>query len=100
MRARIDVERLSAEIEELARISDSPYPSVTRILFTDADMRARRWLTARMQEAGLTVRVDAVGNIFGRWEGADPAAAAVATVDATCRSVRSKSPALLIECTR
>ena len=79
MRARIDAERLSAEIEELARISDSPYPSVTRILFTDADMRARRWLTARMQEAGLTVRVDAVGNIFGRWEGADPAAAAVAT---------------------
>ena len=73
------MERLSAEIEELARISDSPYPSVTRILFTDADMRARRWLTARMQEAGLTVRVDAVGNIFGRWEGADPAAAAVAT---------------------
>jgi ureidoglycolate amidohydrolase len=79
VRAPIDAERLSAEIEELAGISDSEYPSVTRVLFTDTDMRARRWLTARMQEAGLTVRVDAVGNIFGRWEGGDPSAAAVAT---------------------
>ena len=79
MRAPIDTERLSAEIEELARISDSPYPSVTRVLFTEADMRARRWLTGRMEDAGLAVRVDAVGNIFGRWEGTDPDAAAVAT---------------------
>lgn len=79
MRASIDAARLSAEIEELARISDSEYPSVTRVLFTDTDMRARRWLTARMEEAGLAVRVDAVGNIFGRWEGEDPSAAAVAT---------------------
>lgn len=75
----VDAERLSDEIEELARISDSPYPSVTRVLFTETDMRARRWLTGRMEEAGLAVRVDAVGNIFGRWEGADPAAAPVAT---------------------
>jgi len=75
----IDAERLSAEIEELARFSDSPYPSVTRVLFTDADMRARSWLTARMEEAGLAVRTDAVGNVFARWEGDDPAARPVAT---------------------
>jgi N-carbamoyl-L-amino-acid hydrolase len=77
--AAVDGERLAAEIEELARISDSAYPSVTRVLFTDADLRARAWLTERMEAAGLAVRVDAAGNIFGRWEGEDPEAAPVAT---------------------
>ncbi len=40
----IDTERLIAELEYLARISDTPYPSVTRVLFTSADLRAREWL--------------------------------------------------------
>jgi N-carbamoyl-L-amino-acid hydrolase len=76
---RIDAARLDAEIEELARISDTPYPSVTRVLFTDTDMRARAWLTDRMRDAALDVRVDAIGNVIGRWEGADPGAPPVAT---------------------
>ncbi len=79
MSAAVDRERLSREIEEIARFSDSEYPSVTRVLFTESDMRARAWLTGRMEAAGLSVRTDAVGNIFGRWEGDDPAAPAVAT---------------------
>ncbi len=29
--------------------------------------------------AGLTVRVDAIGNVFARWEGSDPTAAVVGT---------------------
>lgn len=76
---RVDGERLAAEIEELARISDSPYPSVTRVLFTPADMRAREWMAARMDQAGLAVRTDAVGNVFARWETGEPGAAPVAT---------------------
>jgi ureidoglycolate amidohydrolase len=75
----VDGARLASEIEELARISDSDFPSVTRVLFTETDMRARAWLSARMRDAGLAVRADAAGNIFGRWEGEDPAAAPVAT---------------------
>jgi N-carbamoyl-L-amino-acid hydrolase len=77
--APIDASRLEAEIEELARFSDTPYPSVTRILFTEQDLRARRWLTERMEAAGLAVRVDAIGNIVARWEGSDPGLPAVAT---------------------
>jgi N-carbamoyl-L-amino-acid hydrolase len=76
---RVDGDRLAREIEELARISDSPYPSVTRVLFTETDMRARAWLTERMEAAGLAVRADAAGNVFGRLEGEDPGAAPVAT---------------------
>jgi ureidoglycolate amidohydrolase len=75
----VDGDRLASEIEELARISDSPYPSVTRVLFTETDLRARAWLRERMGAAGLAVRVDAAGNVFGRWEGEDPGAAPVAT---------------------
>ena len=79
MSVDVDQDRLSAEIEYLAQISDTAYPSVTRILFTDTDMRARAWLRERFEEAGLDVRVDAVGNMFGRWVGDDPHAAPVAT---------------------
>ena len=79
MSATVDSARLAAEIEELARFSDTEYPSVTRVLFTEPDMRARAWLVARMEAAGLAVRQDAVGNIVARWVGDDPDAAPVAT---------------------
>jgi ureidoglycolate amidohydrolase len=75
----VDGERLAAGIEDPALISDSAYPSVTRVLFTETDLRARRWLTERMEAAGLDVRIDAVGNVVGRWAGDDPGAAPVAT---------------------
>jgi ureidoglycolate amidohydrolase len=79
MSLSIDTERLAAEIEYLARISDTPYPSVTRVLFTSVDLRAREWLKLLYADAGLAVREDAVGNTFARWEGAEPSLAAVAT---------------------
>jgi ureidoglycolate amidohydrolase len=75
----IDGGRLWGEIEELARISDAPYPAVTRVLFTEADLRARQWMAERLRGAGLEVRVDAAGNAFARWAGAEPHLPAVAT---------------------
>ncbi len=79
MSPQIDTERLTAEIEYLARISDTPYPSVTRVLFSSVDLQAREWLKLLYAEAGLVVREDAVGNTFARWPGTDPAAEPVAT---------------------
>jgi ureidoglycolate amidohydrolase len=75
----IDEAGLSAEIEALAQISDTPYPSVTRVLFTETDLRARAFLKQRYAAAGLVVREDAVGNTFARWVGADAAAEPIAT---------------------
>ena len=75
----IDQERLAAEIEALAHFSDTPYPSVTRVLFTETDRQARAFLKKLYAEAGLTVHEDAVGNTYARWIGGDPAAPAVAT---------------------
>ncbi len=75
----IDEARLTAEIEALAQFSDSPYPSVTRVLFTPTDLRAREFLRERYAAAGLSVREDAVGNTFARWPGSDPRATPIAT---------------------
>jgi N-carbamoyl-L-amino-acid hydrolase len=52
---------------------------VTRIVFTPTDLQARAWVISRCEEVGLTVRQDAIGNIFARWNGADPSAPAVGT---------------------
>jgi N-carbamoyl-L-amino-acid hydrolase len=79
MNLEVDKQRLTSEIEELALISDAEAPAVTRIVFTPTDLRARAWFLERCKEAGLAVRQDAIGNIFARWKGQDPHAAAVAT---------------------
>src|ERR1700676_1775351 len=79
MNLEVEKDRLISEIEELSLISDAEAPAVTRIAFTPTDLRARAWCLARCKEAGLTVRHDAIGNTFARWNGQDPTAAAVAT---------------------
>jgi ureidoglycolate amidohydrolase len=79
MALTIDSDRLSAEIEELAAISDADPPAVTRIVFTPTDLKARAWLRSRCEAAGLSVRVDAVGNTFARWKGVEADAPVVGT---------------------
>src|SRR5271168_4387476 len=75
----IDRDRLLSEIDALASLSDAEAPAVTRIVFTPTDLKARAWLKARCEEAGLAVRQDAVGNTFARWIGSDPGAPAIGT---------------------
>jgi len=79
MKLEIDQQRLLSEIEALAAISDAESPAVTRIVFTPTDLKARAWMITHCEEAGLAVRQDAIGNIFARWVGSDPAAPAVGT---------------------
>ena len=79
MKLQIDQQRLQAEIDALATFSDAESPAVTRIAFTSTDLKARAWLISRCEEAHLAVRVDPIGNIFARWQGADPQAPAVGT---------------------
>jgi ureidoglycolate amidohydrolase len=79
MNLEIDRDRLLSEIEALASFSDAEAPAVTRIVFTPTDLKARLWMKARCEETGLTVRYDAIGNTFARWDGSDPAAPVVGT---------------------
>ncbi len=79
MTLTINRERLLSEIDALAAFSDAEAPAVTRIVFSPTDLKARAWMKARCEEAGLTVRQDAVGNTFARWDGSDATAPVVGT---------------------
>ncbi len=72
MVSSIDVARLSRELATLATISAAPAPVVTRVVFTDADLRGRAYVKGLCADAGLTIREDAVGNMFARLQGAEP----------------------------
>ncbi len=74
-----DGDRLAAQLGELASFSDDPPPSVTRVVYSDADRRARAWLRERIAAVGLELREDAIGTMYARWPGRDPEAPAVAT---------------------
>jgi ureidoglycolate amidohydrolase len=76
---QVDGDRLQKQIDELAAISAAPPPVVTRVLFSEADLRARAFVKKLCAEAGLVLREDAVGNIFARWQGRDASLPPVAT---------------------
>lgn len=83
MQIVVDSERLSSELATLAGFTHvEPSPdgtAVTRVVFTDDDLKARAWLKGLAEAEGFSVREDAVGNTFIRWEGTAPELAAVAT---------------------
>ena len=78
---KIDIDRVMHELQTLATHSscEQPPPAVTRVVYSNEDLTARQYLRGLYEDAGLSVRVDAVGNTFARWEGTDPAAAVVGT---------------------
>jgi ureidoglycolate amidohydrolase len=75
----LSIDRLIGELNTLARISEADPPVVTRVVFGEADLRARAYVRSLCEEAGLTVTVDAIGNTIARWPGSDPALAPVGT---------------------
>jgi len=83
MQIQIDEARLLAELQKLSTFTSiEPDPAgtaVTRIVFSSDDLRARAWLKDTVAAEGFSVRDDAVGNTFIRWEGAEPKLPAVAT---------------------
>jgi ureidoglycolate amidohydrolase len=76
---QVDIARLSGELEELAWFSDAAPPAVTRVVFTNPDLKARGFLQTLFAGSGLSVREDAAGNVFARWTGSAPQLPAVAT---------------------
>jgi N-carbamoyl-L-amino-acid hydrolase len=80
---QIDASRLERELKELSRFTSAEPAAegsaVTRVVFSEEDLRARNWLKEIAEREGLLVREDAVGNTFMRWEGLEPELPAVAT---------------------
>ena len=79
----VDSERLLQELRTLSRFTSVEQPkegtAVTRVVFSEDDLRARKWLKELAAAEGLSVREDAVGNTFFRWQGSQPELPAVAT---------------------
>ena len=75
----LSIDRLISELNTLSQISEADPPVVTRVLFSEADLRARAYVKGLCCEVGLEVHEDAVGNTFARWQGTEPALAPVAT---------------------
>ena len=73
----VDVERLWRRLSDLAEVGKQESGGVTRLSFTDEERAAKDLVTSFMEDAGLLVREDATGNLFGRREGKDPDAPAV-----------------------
>jgi ureidoglycolate amidohydrolase len=65
----VDASEIMAQLDALARLSDTPLPAVTRVVYTASDLAAREFVTGLCTELGLSVRSDAIGNTFARWEG-------------------------------
>jgi N-carbamoyl-L-amino-acid hydrolase len=74
---RIDAARLWRSLLELASIGATPLGGVRRITLTDLDRQGRDRVVEWFRAAGLEVRVDPIGNIFGRRAGRDPQRAPV-----------------------
>ena len=65
-------ERIMEVIQDLSRLTDTPGEGVTRFSYGELDRKAREYIIGKMEEMGLTVTVDPVGNLRGRWESEHP----------------------------
>ena len=70
---RIDGQRLWDSLMGFAAIGATPKGGVRRLTLTDVDRQGREKFRTECEAAGLTVRVDEIGNMFARRPGRDPA---------------------------
>ncbi len=73
----VDGGRLWERLGELAEIGRHEEGGVARLSFTPEERQAKELVASYMREAGLAVREDGAGNLFGRREGKNPGAPAV-----------------------
>ncbi|KHF41383.1 Zn-dependent hydrolase [Halalkalibacter okhensis] len=78
---QINQQRLWRTIHELGKIGagSNDAEGVTRLALSLEDLEARQYIIELMEESGLDVRVDVVGNIIGKLEGKDKFAPVVMT---------------------
>jgi N-carbamoyl-L-amino-acid hydrolase len=75
---RIDAARLLGRLRALGEIGRDAEGRLVRLAASDADRAGRDALVGWLRDAGLEVRVDRIGNVFGLWRaGPDPQAAPV-----------------------
>src|SRR5690625_2882648 len=75
--SRIDIERFWSTLERSAEIGPGRPGGLSRLAASDADRQMRDVFVDWCRQAGMTVRVDGIGNIFARRAGADGSLAPV-----------------------
>jgi len=66
----VNSQRLESTLFKLSEYGRNPDGGVTRLGYSETDMVARGYVIELMKDAGLSVRIDPAGNIFGRRDGA------------------------------
>ena len=61
----VNSQRLETTLEKLSEYGRNPDGGVTRLGYSETDMAAREYVIGLMKDAGLSVRIDPAGNIFG-----------------------------------
>jgi len=91
---QINKDRLLRDLNAVSRIGLGEGGSVTRLVFSVHELRSRQLLVHLMNQAGLDVRVDAAGNIFGRLAGGreGPAVLAGSHLDSVVQGGRYDGP--------
>lgn len=77
MTLELNAKRLQETMREQAAIGMTAEGGLDRLTLTDADRDVRDWFEDAMLDAGLDVRVDEMGNMFGRRPGTDPHAGTI-----------------------
>ncbi|QGZ65260.1 Zn-dependent hydrolase [Paraburkholderia acidisoli] len=75
----VDGARLWDSLERMARIGATPKGGVCRLALSELDRESRDLFVAWAKEAGCTIRVDQMGNVFARRPGRQANAAPVVT---------------------
>jgi beta-ureidopropionase / N-carbamoyl-L-amino-acid hydrolase len=73
----INKKRLMRDLNAIGRIGIGDRGSVTRLVFSIKELRSRQLLIHLMRQAGLAIQIDAIGNIFGRFDRGNSKAPAV-----------------------
>ncbi len=73
----IDARRLWQDLMTLGALGATPRGGSDRMALTDSDRDARNLFALWCAEAGLSLTIDAIGNMFARRDGTDPSLAPV-----------------------
>ena len=68
---RVNQARLETRIIELAQYGLKANGETERVAFSDADIKARKWVVTSLENLGLAVSIDYAGNIIGLRKGRD-----------------------------
>lgn len=69
---KFELKKVEGQIEELASIGGTVNGGTTRLAYTLEDQQAKKYVEKLMLQAGMTVRYDSIGNLFGIYPGTEP----------------------------